>query len=199
MKHQTTAYWGPLHSQARACKVQKKIQQHRKRGTRHTAWTQKVMPLPLCKRGEYNYRSQTTSSNIQKDVATLLQRLHQILLRIHEYRVRIIYKPGLDLFRVDWLSRQNHKENKDREIPGMKVNIDTIQTTNKHPILHDNTWDEHLQQLKEHIIKGWPQNKDQIPQEIRMYWTFWNDMAVTDRVILKGRHIAICNTLQNRH
>ena len=33
------------------------------------------------------------------------------------------------MFIADWLSRQNHKENKNAGIPGMQLNIDTIQTT----------------------------------------------------------------------
>ena len=52
----------------------------------------------------------------KKDVATLSQRLQGILLKIHQYRVKIMYKSGPDLFTVDWISRQNHKENKDAEI-----------------------------------------------------------------------------------
>ena len=32
--------------------MEKKIQQHRKRSTRYTIWTQKIPPLLLCKRGE---------------------------------------------------------------------------------------------------------------------------------------------------
>ena len=39
----------------------------------------------------------------KKDMTTLSQRLQQILLRIHQYRVKIMYKPGPDLFMVDWL------------------------------------------------------------------------------------------------
>ena len=55
------------------------------------------------------------------------------LLRIHQYRVRIIYKPGPDVFIADWLSRQNHKENRDKEIPDMQLNVDAIQTTTNIP------------------------------------------------------------------
>ena len=51
----------------------------------------------------------------KKDVTTLSQRLQSILLRIHQYRVRIINTPGPYLFIVDWLSRQNHSEDKDAE------------------------------------------------------------------------------------
>ena len=42
----------------------------------------------------------------KKDIATLPQGLQQILLRIHQYRVKIIYKPGPDLFIMDWLSEK---------------------------------------------------------------------------------------------
>ena len=55
----------------------------------------------------------------KKDIATLSQRLQLILLRIHQYHVKIINKPGPDLFMVDWLSRHNHKEDKAEEIEGM--------------------------------------------------------------------------------
>ena len=58
--------------------------------------------------------------------------------------------------------------------------------------------DEHLQQPQEHIIKGWPENKDQIPQDMRIYFTIWDDMAVNDRVVLKGRHSVIPETLQRQ-
>ena len=66
MKHQTTACLVPLHLQARAYQALQNIQQHRKRSNRDNIWPQKVPSLLLCERGEYNYRSQTTSSNLQK-------------------------------------------------------------------------------------------------------------------------------------
>ena len=93
----------------------------------------------------------------------------KILLRIHQYRVRIIYKPGVVLFLVYWLSRQNHKENKDAEIPGIQVNIDTMQTTTNIPgcktiqeLQQAMSHNEHLQELREHITKDCSENKDQI-------------------------------------
>ena len=58
-----------------------------------------------------------------------------------------------------------------------------------HELQQTTLQDEHLQCLTEHIIKGWPENSDQIPQDMRTYWTLFDDMAVTDTVILKGRHM----------
>ena len=48
------------------------------------------------------------------------------------------------------------------------------------------------------MIKDWPENKDQIPQDKRTYWTFHDDMAVIDGIILKGRCIVILVSLQRQ-
>ena len=141
----------------------------------------------------------------KKDVATLLQRLQQILLRIHQYRFKIICKPGSDLFIADWVSRQSHKEDKDEEIAGIQVNINTIETATNIPecmmiyeLQHETATDNHLQQLKEFITKGWPEMKDNTVQNLRLYWKFQDNMAVIDRAILKDRHIVIPDTLQKQ-
>ena len=46
-------------------------------------------------------------SMFKKDVATLSQCIQHTLLKIHQYRVQIIYKPGPEIFIADWLSRHN--------------------------------------------------------------------------------------------
>ena len=48
---------------------------------------------------------------------------------------------------------------------------------------HAMSQDNHLQQLKDYIIRGWQDNKDQILQDMQTYWAFWDDMAVIDGVI----------------
>ena len=58
------------------------------------------------------------------------------------------------------------------------------------------TQDDHLQWLKGYIIVGWPETRDQILQDIRMYWTFLDDMELIDGIILKGRHIVIPEVLK---
>ena len=85
----------------------------------------------------------------------------------------------------------------------MQLNSNAIQATTNIPdcmtiqelqqaILQDDL----LQDLQEHIIRGWPEHKDQIPQDMRMYWTFYVDMTVIDGVMLKERHVVIPGALQ---
>ena len=95
----------------------------------------------------------------EKDIATLSQQIQCIPLKIHQYRVRILYKLGPEIFIADWLSRQNYKENKDATICGMDIRVDATQTSVNVPecmlvqqIQQTTAQDEHLQQLKEFII-----------------------------------------------
>ena len=91
----------------------------------------------------------------KKDVSTLLQHKQCILLKIHQYRVQIIYKPGPGIFIADWLSWHNHMEGKDKPVKDMDIRIDAIQSVTdileKVSILQKqqaSTQDDHLQHLK---------------------------------------------------
>ena len=50
----------------------------------------------------------------------------------------------------------------------------------------------------EYIIPGWLESKNQLPQDIRTYWTFRDDMAVIDGAVIKGRCIVIPEALQQQ-
>ena len=61
------------------------------------------------------------------------QCIQHILLKIHQYRVQIIYKLGPKIFIADWLSRHNHIEGKDKPIKDMDVCVDAIQSVTDMP------------------------------------------------------------------
>ena len=63
----------------------------------------------------------------KKDVANLLHRLQRILLCIQQYKIKILYSSGPQLFIAAMLSRHDQTINKDEEIPRMN-NINVIGT-----------------------------------------------------------------------
>ena len=65
-------------------------------------------------------------SMFKKNVATLLQHIQHILLKIHQYRIQIIYKPGPEIFIADWLSWHNHIKGKDKPMKHMDIKVNTI-------------------------------------------------------------------------
>ena len=141
----------------------------------------------------------------KKDVAMLSQGIKKNSSQNAPVQSKIICKPGPDLFIAEWLSRKNHKENKNEEIPCMQLNVDTIQTTTNildcmtiQPLQQATLQDDHLQLLKDYIIRGWPDSKDQIPQDMWTYWTLWDDMAVINGAILTSWHVVIAESLKSR-
>ena len=65
-----------------------------------------------------------------------------------------------------------------------------------HELPEATSQDQHLQHLMEYVIQGLPDSKNQLPQDIRTYWMFKDDMTIIDRVVIKGKLIVIPNALQ---
>ena len=73
-----------------------------------------------------------------------------------------MYKSCPELYIPDWLSHHNHAVNKDQEISGMSISIDTINKPVDIPICTSTEdakaatkEDVALQMLEKHVIKGW--------------------------------------------
>ena len=84
-------------------------------------------------RSKHRNLPQIFSHNIQKDVTTLSQLLQCILLSLVQYKVCTQHKPRSYLHMADWLLRQNHTADKDEEMKGKKLSIDTIKTATDIP------------------------------------------------------------------
>ena len=138
-------------------------------------------------------------------MVTLSQHIQCILLKNHQYRVQIIYKPGPRIFIAEWLSQCNHMEGKDKPIKDVDIRIDAIQSVIDIPecisilqIQQASTQDDHLQCLKSFIIAGWPKTKDELCSNIRPYWSYRDDLAIIDGMVMKGRQILIPTSLKQQ-
>ena len=127
----------------------------------------------------------------------LSQQMQCILLKIHQYRVQILCKPGPEIFIAYWLSWHNHEEGKDEPIWDMDMSRCHAKC-NRHSGMHlhftdsahnDTGWTS--SKSKNIIIRGWPSTKDELHINTRPYWCYRYDLAVIDGVIMKGRHIII--------
>ena len=85
----------------------------------------------------------------------------------------------------------------------MDINVDAVQMMTDIPecmsicqIRQTTSQDEHLQCLKSLIISGWPDTKDQLHQDIMPYWSFKDDLADIDAVVMNGRCIIIPEALK---
>ena len=80
----------------------------------------------------------------------------------------------------------------------MDIRIDTIQNVTDIPecisikkIQQASTQDEHLQHPNSSIIAGWPSTRDELHSDLRLDWSYRDDLVVIDGVAMKGRCIII--------
>ena len=83
--------------------------------------------------------------------------------------------------------------------------MDTIQAATEMPecvsvaeIQQASSLDNHLQQLKGIIITGWPDSRDELHVALQPYWSYRDELAVINGIILKGKCIIIPNSLKEQ-
>ena len=138
------------------------------------------------------------------------RRLQRMLLQLQRYHLNVVYKPGKELLIADTLSRAYlpnepapEKNNCDvfavRQEEYLIKYMEEIDMVEVLPItaerlahLREKTeQDESLQKLK-HVIKvGWPDNKDEVPTEIRNYFHFKEELTIQDGIIFKGNRVIV--------
>ena len=85
----------------------------------------------------------------------------------------------------------------------MELWVDVIQTTTDMPeclsmtdLQQASSQDSHTQKLKHFINTGWPDSKDEVSEELKPCWSYRDELAVIDGMVLKGRCIIIPNSLK---
>ena len=102
----------------------------------------------------------------KKECSYIVRAYSVYIVKNHQYKVQIIYKPGPDIFIADWLSRYNHIEGRDKPIKDMDIWVDAIQSTadmleciSVAEIQQASTQDDHLQKLKNLLLQDDPISK----------------------------------------
>ena len=127
--------------------------------------------------------------NLKKlaDTPTCLQRM---LLRLQNYNLKIKYKPRKEMLLADTLfcyAPQNGPE------VALDISIHHVHITPEKKLefqkrIQD---DSLLQSLAKTILRGWPEDVNDIPKVLRPYHNHQNELTVEDGLILKGEALII--------
>ena len=140
-----------------------------------------------------------------KPLLSAPRRLQRMLLQLQKYNLKLVYKPGKELFIADTLSRaflssDTTQEKMKSEVLAVRQEeyliksveeIDMVEflpiTAERLAELREKTErDESLQQLKQVIRNGWPDRKEEVPAEIRNYFHFREELTIQDGILFKG-------------
>jgi hypothetical protein len=119
-----------------------------------------------------------------------------MILRLQRYNLNVTYKPGPQMYVADHLSRDyiaNEGEPGDEfqvfalELEGINPLDNAKITSERLAQLQKATGqDPTMQSLKNTILIGWPDVRDQVPTGIRDYWNFREELTLHNGILFKN-------------
>ena len=131
-----------------------------------------------------------------------------MLLRLQRYNLEVKYKPGSQMYVADHLSRAYLKQARDQlndefqvfALELAEINpLDTVKITSERlsQLQKATEQDPALQALKNTILIGWPEVKEQVPLPIQDYWNFRGELILHNGVLFKNQQIIIPHSLRS--
>lgn len=117
-----------------------------------------------------------------------------MLLKVQKYDVSIVYKPGPEMYLADTLSRAFLPTTENSQGEFERVNAVQLlpMTDERLEELRSSTHDDEvLQKLKEVIQNGWPEEKQELPAVLALYFSFRDEMSVYDGLVFKAERLLI--------
>ena len=117
---------------------------------------------------------------------------------MNNYNVALQWIPGKDMIFADHLSRNiGSKESNEPTCTGLEMKIQDIYLNTSEnrciSLAKETDKDQTLIALKNMILKGRPEKRDECPQILKSYWSYRDELSVLDGSILKGTRIIIPN------
>ena len=118
----------------------------------------------------------------KKGIHEMPARLQNFMFQLQKYDIEIVFKPGKTMFLSDHLSRSYLNETNDDLIKEMAVNeiqllsYLSVSPEKRNEIRKVTSEDRELTLLKDVTINGWPETKDTLPPELRMYWNYRDEI-----------------------
>lgn len=116
-------------------------------------------------------------------------------MTLQKYNVEVRYECETKMYIADLQSRAylpevGREEDKEFELVNM-VNLLPITDQRKEEIHRETKTDQTLQIVKSLILKGWPNDKRQLPLQATPYYSIRDERTIQDGVILKGERVVI--------
>ncbi|UYV80706.1 K02A2.6-like, partial [Cordylochernes scorpioides] len=134
----------------------------------------------------------------KKPMDKMPPRLQKIFMEINQYGPNIKYKSGKELLIADLLSRdcKSYEILEENPIEILLITaFDNRSTTN---IMKATKEDAELQELKETIIQGWPDQKSLVPLSCRRYWNIKDELSIHEDLVLRGTKIIIPESIKKQ-
>ena len=124
---------------------------------------------------------------LKKPLSRAPRRLQRMMLRLQNYHFTVQYKKGKELFVADTLSRAALSDESGMtqeydvfrvDLTQMDLSPNLVKPGTMNQIREETVKDLSLMTLKKVVLAGWLSQKSEVPNEIRAYWDFRDEISV---------------------
>ncbi|KXJ06970.1 Transposon Tf2-6 polyprotein [Exaiptasia diaphana] len=126
------------------------------------------------------------------------KRPQRLLLRLQNYDLDIKFRPGDQMYLADTLSSAYLDTSTDtlseteKEVESIHaVDYLAISEPQLKEIKSETAKDSTLQLLKNTILQGWPDDRVSVPETVKPYFNFRDELAVHDGIVFKGTRCVV--------
>ncbi|XP_055612508.1 uncharacterized protein K02A2.6-like [Uranotaenia lowii] len=148
----------------------------------------------------------------QKPLLSAPRRLQHMLLNLQRYRLSIEFVTGKENVVADALSRaplneQNPEEFfEKREIYKVSNEVEQLQLSKflgvsdsrLEEIKTETNKDQSMQLIIEYVQHGWPVTADRVPDSVKIYFNFRDELSTQDGLVFRGDRIVIPHVLRRK-
>ena len=142
----------------------------------------------------------------KKPLSLAPRRLQRMMLKLQRYQFTVSYKKGKELYVADTLSRAAVNdptlvdiqqvevfriELAEMNLKPSQVTADTLQR-----IRTETSKDPAMAALYETVMNGWPDERKEVPEPLRLYWSYRDEISAYDGVLYKSHQVIVPTSLR---
>ena len=136
---------------------------------------------------------------MKKPIHNATPRIQTMLLKLQRYNINLVYKPGKELYIADTLSRA-YQQADESDISDYNeydvMNIEVLSNTRLDELKTETKKDHTSNVLATLINKGWPDKYSVNPKEAQPYYSFRDELSMSNDIIMRGHRFKILKSLQ---
>ena len=128
----------------------------------------------------------------KKPLTTAPPRLQRFLLQVQKYDLKVVHKPGKEMFISDALSRAYLPESESESTTEKEAEIEVAMLISNLPMSQKKIEeirelmanDDEMIVLKNYVLSGWPETREEVDR-VKDYWNFREEIFYTDGLLFK--------------
>lgn len=126
-------------------------------------------------------------------------KLQRMKMKLWKYKIKLEYLPGSRMFIADLLSRDYIKDEETDTIAGLDGLVHSINVSEEKMLKFQEETDRDsvMSELKKIILEGWPKFKKMLPENVKSFWKFKENLFLENNIIFFDDRLLVPASLRS--